>query len=72
MRTKCIWKSSREETIWQTWANTEYNIRMDLIELGCEGVDWIHLAQGRFHVRVFGNTVMNFPFSQMAGNFMTS
>lgn len=26
---------------------TEYNIRMDLQEIGWEGVDWIHLAQDR-------------------------
>jgi hypothetical protein len=26
----------------------EDNIRMDLGEIGFEGVDWIHLAQDRF------------------------
>jgi hypothetical protein len=27
----------------------EDNIKMDLKEIECEDVDWIHLAQGRFH-----------------------
>ena len=25
----------------------EYNIKMGLQEVGCEGIDWIELAQGR-------------------------
>jgi hypothetical protein len=32
---------------------------MDLREMGLEGVDWIHLAQGRDQCRAFANTVMN-------------
>jgi hypothetical protein len=30
-----------------------------LREIGCEGVDWIHLAQDRDHWRAVVNTVMN-------------
>jgi hypothetical protein len=26
----------------------EGNIRMDLREIGCEGVDWVHLTQDRY------------------------
>jgi hypothetical protein len=34
-------------------------IRMDLREIGWEGVDWIHLAQDRGQWRAVVNTVMN-------------
>jgi hypothetical protein len=37
----------------------EDNIKMDLREIGLEGVDWIHLAQDRDQWRVLVNTVMN-------------
>jgi hypothetical protein len=36
------------------------NIKMDLREIGCDGVDWIELAQDRDQWRVLVNTVMNF------------
>jgi hypothetical protein len=35
----------------------EDNIRIDLREVGWEGVDWIHLAQDRNHWRAVVNTV---------------
>jgi hypothetical protein len=35
------------------------DVRMDLREMGCEGVDWIHLAQDRDQWRVHENTVIN-------------
>jgi hypothetical protein len=37
----------------------EDNIRMDLRELGWEGVDWIRLGQDRDQWRAVVNTVMN-------------
>jgi hypothetical protein len=37
----------------------EDNIEMDLREIGLEGVDWIHRAQGRNWWRAFVKTVMN-------------
>jgi hypothetical protein len=38
----------------------EDNIKMDLPEVGCGGVDWIDLAQDRDRLRALVNVVMNF------------
>jgi hypothetical protein len=35
------------------------NIRMDLREIGWDGMDWIHQAQDRDQWRALVNTVMN-------------
>jgi hypothetical protein len=37
----------------------EDNIKMDLGEMGIDGVNWIRLAQDRVQWRAFVNTVMN-------------
>jgi hypothetical protein len=39
----------------------EDNIRMDLREIGWEGVDWVHLAQNSDQLRAIVSTVMNHP-----------
>jgi hypothetical protein len=35
------------------------NIKMDLAEIGCGGVDWIGMAQDRDKCRALVNAVMN-------------
>ena len=35
------------------------NIKMDLQEVGCGGMDWLDLAQGRYRWWALVNTVMN-------------
>jgi hypothetical protein len=39
------------------------DIKMDLQELGLEGVDWTHLAQDRVHWKALVNIVMNLQVS---------
>jgi hypothetical protein len=40
----------------------EDNIKMDLMEIGLEGVHWIHLTQVKDHWRVPVNGIMNLRF----------
>jgi hypothetical protein len=48
------------------------NIKMDLREIGWDGMDWIDLVQDMDQWRALVNTVINFMFPQNAGNFLSS
>jgi hypothetical protein len=48
------------------------NIKMDLKEIGCGGMDWIGLVQDRDQWRVLVSTVMIFRVAYNAGKFLNS
>ena len=45
----------------------EDNIKMDLQEVGCGGIDWMDLAQDRDRWRGILNAIMNLGFHKMRG-----
>jgi hypothetical protein len=47
------WESQKERDHW------EDNIRMDLREIGWDGVDWINMTQDRDQWRDLVNTILN-------------
>jgi hypothetical protein len=47
------------------WVN---NIKMYLIEIGWDGMDWTDLAEDMYQWRALVNTVMNLHFHKMLGS----
>jgi hypothetical protein len=45
---------------------------MNLMEIECDGVEWIHLAQDRDRCLAVMNEVMNLRVTLKAGNFLTN
>ena len=54
-----MWKPEGKRHLGRPRCRWEDNIKMDLQEVGCEGMDWIELAQNRDRWRVLVNAVMN-------------
>jgi hypothetical protein len=51
-----VGKPEGKRPLGRRWVN---NIKMDLREIGWDGMDWIDLAQNRDQWRALVNTVMN-------------
>ena len=53
------WENLRERNYLRTSRRREDNIKIDLQEVGCRGMDWIDLAQDRDRWRTLVNAVTN-------------
>ena len=67
-----VGKPEGKRPLGRPWCRWEDNIKMDLQAVGCEGMDWIELAQDRDRWWALLNVVMNLRVPQNAGNFLTS
>jgi hypothetical protein len=54
-----VWKPERKRPLGGPRRRWENNIKMDLQEVGCGGIDWIGLVQDRDRWRELVNVVMN-------------
>jgi hypothetical protein len=68
MRTGYWWESQMERPK-SKWVD---NIKVDLREIGWDGMDWIDLAHERDLWRALVNTVMNLRVPQNAGKSLSS
>jgi len=53
------WKPEGKRPLGRPRRRWEDNIKMDLQEVGCGGMNWIELAQDRDRSRALVNAVMN-------------
>jgi hypothetical protein len=65
-------KTKRKKPLGRPRSKWVEDIKMDLQEVGCRGIDWIDLAQDRDRQWTPFNAVMIFRFHKKTGNFLTS
>jgi len=54
-----VGKPEGKRPLWRPRRMWKNNIKMNIQEVGCGGMDWIELAQNRDRWRSFESTVMN-------------
>jgi len=62
-----VGKPEGKKTLGRPRSRREYNIKMDLQEVGGGCEDWMELAQDRDRWRVLVGTVMNLRVAKMRG-----
>jgi len=62
-----VWKPEGKRPLGRPRLRWEDNIKMDLQEVGCGGMDWIELPQGRDRWQALVNAVMNLQFPKRRG-----
>jgi len=67
-----VGKPERKRPLGSPRGRWEENSKVDLQEVPCRAMKWIHLAQGRDRWRALVNAVMNLRVPLNAGNFLTS
>jgi hypothetical protein len=67
-----VWKLEEKRMFGRPSRRWEDNIKMDLQEVGCGGMDWIDLVQDRDRWRSLANEVMNHRVLLNVGNFLTT
>jgi hypothetical protein len=67
-----VGKPVGKRSLGRTRHRWEDNIRMDLLEVRCEGMDWVDVTQDRERWRALVNAVMNLRVPPNLGNFLTS
>ena len=65
-----VGKPERKRPIGRPRRRWEDNIKMDLQEVRCEGMDWIDAVQDRGRWRAFLNAVMNLRVPLKSGEFI--
>jgi hypothetical protein len=67
------WESSKERDHWEDQDVGWWTVLKRILrEIGCDGMDWIDLAQDRYQWMALVNTVMNLRVPQNAGKFLNS
>ena len=64
-----VWKPEGKRPLGRPRRRWEDNIKMDLKEVGCGGMDWIEVAQDMDWWRTVVSAVMNFRVSVKCGEF---
>jgi hypothetical protein len=67
-----VGKPEGKRPLWRPRHRWENNIKLDIQEVGCGGMDWIELSQNWDRWQALVNTVMNLRVPRNGGNFLTS
>ena len=67
-----VWKPEGKRPLGRPRCRWQDNIKVDLHDVVCGGMDWIDPAQDRDRWRELVNAVMNLRVPKNAGNFLTS